>query len=64
MCTLTTHALSPYERTHVNPTPMSIFEDWAGKSILEIDEVTTHTHSPYKTHANPTPVIDGYVAYH
>ena len=20
----------PYERTHANPTPMSIFEDWAG----------------------------------
>lgn len=22
----------PYKRTHVNPTPTSIFEDWAGKS--------------------------------
>ena len=30
-----------YERTHGNPTPMSIFKDWAGKSILEIDEVIT-----------------------
>ena len=22
----------PYEHTYANPTPMSIFEDWAGKS--------------------------------
>ena len=31
--TLTTHAYShPYEHTYANPTPMSIFEDRAGKS--------------------------------
>ena len=31
--TLTTHAHShPYEHMYVNSTPMSIFEDWAGKS--------------------------------
>ena len=31
--TLITHAYShPYEYTYANPIPMSIFEDWAGKS--------------------------------
>nr|BAD69283.1 hypothetical protein [Oryza sativa Japonica Group] len=30
----------PYEHTHANPTPMSIFEDWPANSE-EIDEVTT-----------------------
>ena len=47
--TLTTHVYShPYEHTYANPTPISIFEDWADKfSRLTKSPQTPHCRRKY-----------------
>lgn len=56
---LTTHARThPYEHMYANPTPMSIFEDCAGKSL----RLTKSAQAPRCHHRHLT--VDEYVAYH